>query len=232
MANDYDDFAQGVPWAFPRDKTISSRMMLGVYGDHFPLSDQFQQTYPTLTTLLQKARITELSIGDVKTLLLGWTDDEGNSLGWQSVLPLKADTSISIHPTHQILLQGFGGILERWNEPEDTFLLNLNCALGEDALSVGFNDWDDYITETLAYDGRTPTVDSSQYRTFALEANGDCTAYDIATGRVLLFAHDHSFDNVQPLEGYSEYTLYTINGITQFTDWVEAVSEQWLQRIA
>jgi hypothetical protein len=42
-----------------------------------------------------------------------------------------------------------------------------------------------------------------------------------------VFAPDHSFDHVTPLEGCPDYTLYRLRGAPRFEDWVEAVADQW-----
>lgn len=66
----------------------------------------------------------------------------------------------------------------------------------------------------------------------AHEANGNSTLCRRTDGTVLMFAHDHSFDHVTPLEGYPLYTLYRIKGAATFREWVERVAEQWLAHVA
>ena len=48
---------------------------------------------------------------------------------------------------------------------------------------------------------------------------------------VILMATDHAFDYINPLPGFPELTLYTINGCADFRDWVEMLAGQWLRQV-
>ncbi len=65
--------------------------------------------------------------------------------------------------------------------------------------------------------------------TFALEASGNRTLYDIASEMVWLFATDHDFDFVTPVPDQPEFTFYTIHGADTFTEYVELLARQWLE---
>ncbi|MCP4036155.1 MAG: hypothetical protein GY733_04405 [bacterium] len=46
---------------------------------------------------------------------------------------------------------------------------------------------------------------------------------------MIMFAPDHAFDHLEPLEGCPEYTLYRIGGAADFVSWVETVARQWTE---
>jgi hypothetical protein len=145
-------------------------------------------------------------------------------------LPPSANSPVNIFEEHGHLLRSFGGITERFNEPEDSWLLNLNDALTErlaanDASVVEFCKWvfDDA--------GLVIPIALMDYYSIAYEANGNQTFCHRRNGNVVLFAQDHSFDFVTPLAGCPDYTLYELNGVRSFLDWVEVVAKQWLKHI-
>lgn len=121
--------------------------------------------------------------------------------------------------------------MERFNEPEDTWLLNQNDVLTARGASYDAT----FIREYMwAFDdaGLAMPIEPSDYYCIAGEANGNTTLCHRSRGDVLLFAPDHSFDFVQPLDGCPEYTLYRITGIGGFRDWVETLAMQRLAHIA
>jgi len=46
-----------------------------------------------------------------------------------------------------------------------------------------------------------------------------------------MFAPDHSFSHVRPLEGCPDYTLYKLIGAPTFAAWVEEVAHQMLSSV-
>jgi len=58
-----------------------------------------------------------ICLGDLVCYRIGWL-----------CFPPPADLPNGIHADHATLLRAFGGIIERLNEPEDTWLLNHNDA--------------------------------------------------------------------------------------------------------
>src|SRR5712691_784890 len=129
MSNDWKAFAEDCNW-YVRKRRIS-------VGDCRPFEHVLQITqecrtnFPEFSNLLSRARATEVILDDIPHVLLGWDALKSGSTGWLSPIP-SANTTVSLFPQHQELLRSFGGILERWNEPEDTWLLNLNEALTEE----------------------------------------------------------------------------------------------------
>ncbi len=77
------------------------------------------------------------------------------------------------------------------------------------------------------YEGR-PT---STHFVMAVEANGNLTLYHRQSGEVILFAPDHDFEHVTPLGQSPEYTLYRIDGVPTFSDWVESIAKQWARYV-
>ena len=48
---------------------------------------------------------------------------------------------------------------------------------------------------------------------------------------VLLWAPDHAYEHIRPLEGCPEYTLYRIDRVPDFRYWVETVAGQWADAV-
>jgi len=132
----------------------------------------------------------------------------------------------NIYPAHATLLRSFGGIVDRANEPEDTWLLNNNEVLTEREASYDSSFIEHYAWAFEETPGHIPIV-TGDYYSIAREANGNDTLCHRRDRTVLLFAPDHSFDHVAPLAGCPDYTPYTREGASRFTEWVEVVARQW-----
>ena len=74
-------------------------------------------------------------------------------------------------------------------------------------------------------------IDPKEYYCVLREANGNTTICHRNTGKILLFAPDHSFDHIEPMAGCPEYTLYDIKSGENFTAWIESIAQQWLNEI-
>jgi hypothetical protein len=183
-------------------------------------------SFPHLAELLALASVTDVSVNATRYELLVWDSSDGDRVGWLC-LPPSANSPHNLHEDHRKLLASFGGIVERFNEPDDTWLLNLNDALSEREASHDARFIEDY---RWAFEdaGLTLPIEPSQYYSIAREANGNSTLCHRVSGQVLKFAPDHCFDHLTQLEGCPEYTLYRINGVATFRDWVDAVAVQWL----
>jgi hypothetical protein len=97
------------------------------------------------------------------------------------------------------------------------------------------------IPDTLTYDamfirdyawafsqaGSKIPIDLTAHYSIAREFNGNTTLCHRVTGEVLLFAPDHAFEFVTPLEGCPDFTLYRIEGARDIRGWVDCVSRQW-----
>ncbi len=147
-------------------------------------------------------------------------------MGWLS-LPPSADPPRSLFAEHRELLASFGGVVERFNEPEDTWLLNLNDALTEreachDASFIQRYSW------AFEDSALTIPIHPTDYYSVAREANGNTTICHRSSGELLMFAPDHCFRHLVKLEGCPEYTLYRLTGAPFFRNWVNTIALQWL----
>ena len=123
------------------------------------------------------------------------------------------------------MLQSFGGILERANEPETCWLLNQNEVLTEREAGHDASFLEDYSWAFDCVPGGIP-IQLKEYYSIAREANGNETICHRTSGAVLLFAPDHSFTHVKPFAGCPAYTLYTLDGTLSFVDWVNKIAQQ------
>jgi hypothetical protein len=222
--NDWTAFTEAVPWFLDRDAAVE----VGPRRRTRTLSPLAATLFPPLAELLATAAVTRVSVNGILYELLAWDSSDGDRFGWLC-LPPSANVPRNLHEDHRKLLASFGGIVERFNEPEDTWLLNLNDALTEreashDASFIQDYDW--------AFDdaGLTLPIEPPEYYSIAREANGNTTLCHRVSGQVLMFAPDHCFDHLTALEGCPEYTLYRIKGAATFCDWVNAVGLQWVGR--
>ena len=216
---DWEIFADATPWFVSKNATVVVTEGRCLKKTGTILQPQF----PSFATLVNKADVTEVVIDDVQHELLAWDSKDGERIGWICPSP-PIEISGNVCAAHQLLLQHFGGVLERFNEPEDTRLLNHNSALTNLDSTHDASFLNDY---SWAFDGPIP-IDQAAYYTIAREANGNTTICRRNDGSVLLFAPDHCFDDVTPLDDCPELTLYTINEVATLTEWVESISRQWL----
>ena len=224
--SDWDKFIDSVPWFLDTDAEVSvSRPHDGV---RLPPAEA--RTYPVLATLLAQSRVTPVSINNDSHQLLTWNAIDGYRIGWLCRQPGR-DMPEDIHPEHATLSQSFGGIIERFNEPEGTWLLNHNEVLTGREASFDASFINEYMWAFTDAGAELP-IQPSEYYSIAREANGNTTLCHRVSGQVILFAPDHSFDFVIPLSGCPEYTLYTLNGVRNLRDWVNTVAGQWLAHVA
>jgi hypothetical protein len=218
---DWDAFVKDVTWfARGREKTAKlSALPNRAFGA------EAAELFPKLNVLLQRATITDVSLGREHYELYGWTSAVGVRFGWLC-MPPSAEPSSRLHRSHRELLRSFGGIVERFNEPDDTWLLNLNDALTERVAASS-----DRGSYAAVFDGPVP-IDSDAYYPIAIEANGNTTLCHRESGSILLFAPDHSFDHIAVLPGCPDYTFYTIRGVEELREWVETVAQQWSRHLA
>ncbi|WP_199624770.1 hypothetical protein [Paenibacillus alkalitolerans] len=227
--NDLNEFIENVPWFFNEDDKIN------VAGEtNFTSHNDFKSKYPKLTRLLSQARVTIINVNELNEyMLFGWTNKHGESFGWLCLPPHKLDylRNSELHEDHILLLRSFGGIVERWNEPEESWLCNLKSALTLKDSVEGFDWLEELFTERCKDEGLEPGINSYDYIAFAFEANGNMTLYNKYTSEVLMFAHDHCFEHILPLQNCPDYTLYRLQNCRTFSDWVETVANQWLDNI-
>ncbi|MEO9323256.1 hypothetical protein ABFT23_07175 [Nocardioides sp. C4-1] len=185
-----------------------------------------------LAALLSTASVTPVEVDGRAWEIVGWDTAEEGRAGW--LVPQQASaeaaTSAGLHPDHTALVQVLGGITERFGEPDDTWLVDTDESLTlATALSTarGVLDayewaWDD--------DGLTCPIrpaERDDWYAISREANGNLTLAHRTSGRVVLFAPDHAFDDVTVLDGCPEYSLYTRDGAPDVRAWVNGVARQW-----
>ncbi len=223
--SDWAAFIESVPWFLNRDAAVE----FSPPRTRDALSPSVASLFPQLERLLSESQITDVVVNGLRYELLAWDSPNGDRLGWLCLPPSKG-VPRNLHVDHKKLLESFGGIVERFNEPEDTWLLNMNDALTEREAAHDGRFIRDY---EWAFDdaGLVLPIDPTEYYSIAREANGNATLCHRISGQVLMFAPDHSFDHLTELEGCPEYTLYTVNGAPKFGDWVNAVALQWLAHV-
>jgi hypothetical protein len=220
--SDWAAFAESIPWFLDPDAVVQ------VATRRLPrtLSPLAATLFPRLAELLAMASVTDVSVNGARYELVAWGSSDGGRLGWLC-LPPSTDAPRNLHEDHRILLASFGGIVERFNEPDDTWLLNLNDALTEreaahDASFIQAYSW------AFEDAGLRLPIEPSEYYSIAGEANGNTTLCHRVNAQVLMFAPDHCFGHLSVLEGCPEYSLYRIKGAATFCDWVNAIAVQWL----
>jgi hypothetical protein len=215
-------FLEDVPWFLDPGET--AEVHASIAPGAWAASDGMQESFPALCELLRAAELTYLTVKSAPHVLFTW-DAEASPRSWLCRAP-SSDPPPNIYPAHATLLRSFGGIVDRANEPEDTWLLNNNEVLTEREASYDSSFIEHYAWAFEETPGHIPIV-TGDYYSIAREANGNDTLCHRRDRTVLLFAPDHSFDHVAPLAGCPDYTPYTREGASRFTEWVEVVARQW-----
>lgn len=218
----WQSFTDDVPWFNERNERI-------VAGELTPpgrwrLPAPVAATVPHLADLLASAHTSHVSVGARDYVLFSWETEAGIAT-WLSprASPSPRD---DLFPAHRALLTAFGGITERSQEPETTWLLNTNESLTADEASHDATFIRSYEGMWADVPGGVP-IDLTAYYSISREANGNTTICHRRSGEILLFAPDHSFDDVEVLEGCPPYSLYRRRGGRTFVAWVETVAQQW-----
>jgi hypothetical protein len=222
--NDWIEFTKSVPWFLKSDAVVE----VSTPQKSTVLSPTVAALFPSLAKLIAAASSIDVSVNSECYELLGWDSIDGGRMGWLC-RPASEKPPENLYCQHRELLSSFGGIVERFNEPE-TWLSNLNDALTEKEASHdgGFIRDIPWVFDDGA--SKLP-IDPIEYYSIAGEANGNATFCHRVNGRIIMLAQDHYFRHLTVLEGCPEHSLYTINGIKTFRDWVNAVARQWLERI-
>ena len=222
MNEHWQSFTEDIPWFLDGNERVVAGDL--AHPGKWRMPNALARTFPVLTDLLGSAYTSNVSIGSRHYVLFSWEGEHGIS-AWLSPRPSLSPTG-ELVPAHRDLLTVFGGITERANEPETTWLLNTNESLTNDEASNDATFIREYDWAFADVPGGIP-IDLAAYYSISREANGNNTFCHRRHADVLLFAPDHSFDDVEPLEGCPPYTLYRRHGASTFVDWVEMVAEQW-----
>lgn len=202
----------------------------------FLLSAEFRDTYPTLSRLLDRARVSHWKIDGQAHRLFAWTDYKGEAFGWLNVLEPESAWKPGLIAPHRLLLREVGGIREQFfsfNHSSDPFFSSMAGSFTGSACPPACDYWGGSYDEYCYVNDRAP-VDIRAWIAFSYAGNGDFIAYNPADERVYIFAHDYGFgfEGITPLEGQPECTLYTIDGVTSFVDYVENLAEAWYGQIS
>ncbi|HYA42247.1 MAG TPA: hypothetical protein VEF34_13145 [Syntrophobacteraceae bacterium] len=221
MNKEWNKFLESVPW-FPRKRDIVEVGSVKPQGSWKPAGKDFQKLFAPMHDLLSEAKVTPVRINGRELMLFSWKRGEIHP-SWLSPLPIRHEVQ-TVCREHAVLLQSFGGIIERGEDP-DTWLMNHNDVLtideaSRDAAFIEHYSW--------AFEDSGIPIPLKEYYSIAQEANGNTTLCNRATGRVILFAPDHAFSHIVPVLGCPEYTLYDIKGAETFVTWVNAIADQWL----
>ena len=227
MNDDFETFKKEIPWCFRRSEKIEFLPL----EKHTGLSESFRQTFPILTDLIQEARILDLIISNQRHMLFSWTNKKnGLSCGWLNKVEQNPQRTLNLIDEHKLLISEIGGILETYKGPELSLSNNQNFMFIEAECTNGIGGWDEFYKMRCEEESKTQ-IHSKDFICFVEEANGNLTLYHPETKDVLVFAPDHSFDNVEFLEDQPEYTFHKINNITSFVDYVEALAAEWKSEI-
>jgi len=226
MNKDFEAFKKDISWFINQ----SDKIEFLETENEIILSETFQKTFPILSSLIINARILNLKINNQSYKLFSWTNNENLSCGWLNKIEENFEPTLNLIEEHKLLLKEIGGIQESYNEPEPSLTNNQNFLFIESECTTGIGDWDDYYEE-LCNEEDKPKIDFKEFICFVQEANGDVTLYNPKNKEVMLFAHDHCFDNVEFLENQPEYTFHKIHNIENFVDYVENLATEWKNEI-
>jgi hypothetical protein len=217
----WDRFVMGAPWIVRSGEPAT-------VGEPRPANPALidGERFPVMRTLISSAIVTPVAIGEDDYELLTWATASGDPLSWLC-LPTPAEIP-PVHPDHRSLLAGFGGIVERSQPEPTTWLLNCNDTLTAREARHDASYLSDYawILKGLC---ETWPIAPDEYYSICREANGNDTLCHRTKGDVLMFAPDHAFTHLDILDGCPPYSLYRIQGVQTFTDWVESVAQQWVE---
>jgi len=181
---------------------------------------------PLLSGLLLNARVTPVSVNGRNYELLAW-GQPGKRRGWLC-LPPATNQVEELHPTHHRFLTVCGGIIECFREPL-SWWNNQNEVLTESAAKVPLGP----VLADYAWIWRDEGLDvpirPEDFYPVAVEANGNLTLCQRATGQILVFAPDHDFEGATPLRGCPPYSLMTMDGTPDLATWIERCAKAWTQ---
>ncbi|MDO5614704.1 MAG: hypothetical protein Q4G16_00815 [Cruoricaptor ignavus] len=226
MNIDFETFKSDISWFISKTDKIdflnSQKEIL--------LSNEFKNTFPILSELIEQARILELKINNQLFRLYSWTNKDKLSCGWLNKIENIGNSNLNLIEEHKLLLNEIGGIQESYNKPEESLCNNQDFMFIESECTAGLGDLGDYYEEECNEKGCNQ-MDYKDFICFVGEANGNVTLYDPKTKEVFLFAHDHCFENVEVLENQPEYTFYKIKNVNNFIDYVETLASEWINEI-
>lgn len=216
--SDWEQFLREVSWFLPPGASAA-------LGEPQPWTRGAINALPELSALLDSTTLTPVSVRGTAYELLAWGSPDDRR-GWLCHPPPQDLGGNSVSQIHQCFWKLCGGIVERFGEPT-TWWSNQNEVLTVDATHVRIADvltdyawlWED--------SGLEVPINLDEYYTVAIEANGNLTLAHRNTGRLLLFAPDHSFTHVTPVAGSPPFSLLTIDDVPDLATWIEVCAAAW-----
>jgi len=205
---DWQRFRQEVTWFLdPGDTVVEGEPQRWTRGPVDGLKE--------LSALLHTATLTPVRVNNDAYELLAWGPPDDRR-GWLCRPPHGPDGE-RVAPVHESFWAVCGGMVERFGEPT-TWWTNQNEVLTAGAARVSVDE----VVDELEL-----PVNPDDYYVVAVEANGNLTLARRDDGRLLLFAPDHAFDRVTPVEGCPPYTLLTFDELPDLTAWIEVCAAAW-----
>ncbi|HMM04019.1 MULTISPECIES: hypothetical protein [unclassified Dysgonomonas] len=208
----------------------------GIHDGKITFPKEFATLFPKMTRLLDKAYKIEFTLnGNQRFRQYIWTLNGGNTIGWLCKLEHCVPQGRNIIPEHILLSQNMGGIVEYWLEDNtmeaESFIDNNQFTFSLVDSTVGIGGWEENYADECKSQGIEP-MDTSDFLTFALEANGNTTFYNHKTKEVFVYLHDdYSPFGITPHKGHPLCTIYQYDKAPTFVDFVEILAGQWLQVI-
>lgn len=219
--SDWDRFLECVPWFVQPGQSV-------VVGSPAPWSRGSVPDLPVLSALLASAAVTPVAVAGRSYELLAWGPD-GSRCGWLCAPP---QDSAGAPEFLERLWRVFGGTVEQFGGPS-TLWLNQEKVLTVSATMTSVADV--IVDYGWAWENKglvVPVEEMRTYVTVAIEGNGNLTAAHRETGHLVLFAPDHAFDDVTPLPGSPEYSLYSFDLLPDVSSWAEVCAAAWLESIS
>ncbi|MBF0648148.1 MULTISPECIES: hypothetical protein [Dysgonomonas] len=208
----------------------------GIHDGKMTLPKDFAVLFPKMTRLLDKAYKVEFTLnGNQRFRQYIWTLNGGSTIGWLCKLEHCVPQGRNIIPEHILLSQNMGGIVEYWLEDNtmeaESFIDANQFTFSLVDSTVGIGGWEQNYADECKLQGIEP-MDTSDFLTFALEANGNTTFYSHKTKEVFVYLHDdYSPFEITPHKGHPLCTIYQYDKAPTFVDFVETLAGQWLQVI-
>lgn len=218
--DDWRIVTEAEPWLVGDADAVT----VGTPNHPFRPTRRLMAAFPRLTAILCCARQTEVELSTGRHILFAWGEPDSGVRAW--LCPLASEVAPpGAAPDHQILLECLGGIVERFNEPANNWLLNHNHTLTAAEVARDASFMEDY-SWAFQECGGIPIAVAAWYPA-AWEANGNCVLCARGTGELLFFAPDHADPNLTPYDRCPMYTLHTCRGARSLREWVEGFASQW-----
>ncbi|MBK5719385.1 hypothetical protein JGH11_00735 [Dysgonomonas sp. Marseille-P4677] len=208
----------------------------GIHDGKVILSQEFITLFPKMARLLDKAYKVEFTLnGNQRFRQYIWTREEGSTAGWLCKLEHCVPQGRNIIPEHILLSQTVGGIIDYWltdsTKEANSFIDANEFTFSLVDSTIGIGGWEDNYINECKEQGLEP-LNTSEFLTFALEANGNTTFYSHKTKEVFVYLHDdYSPFEITPHKGHPLCTIYQYDKAKSFVEYVEILAEQWLQVI-